>query len=77
MAARLVIRAAAEHRNNATTPRKIAGFPQMRHGLTGVINGNRITRFKEIGLGATENISARPDSWNFLMRDSHAIVALK
>src|SRR6267154_2061131 len=34
-------------------------------------------RFKDAGADATENVPPRPDSWNFLMRDSHALIASK
>ena len=34
-------------------------------------------RFKDAGADATENVPPRPDSWNFLMRDSHAPIASK
>jgi hypothetical protein len=31
--------------------------------------------FKDLGLGATENVSLGLGFWNFLMRDSHALAA--
>jgi len=34
-------------------------------------------RFKDADADATENVPPRPDSWNFLMRDSHALIASK
>jgi len=34
-------------------------------------------RFKDEDAAATENVSRRPDSWNFLMRDSHAVAVFK
>jgi hypothetical protein len=33
--------------------------------------------FKDLGLGATENVSLGLGFWNFLMRDSHALAAFE
>ena len=73
-------RSAIPHRGPGIEIRRIVPYnsgivANLTQALTARISGNWGRGFKGAASRATKNVFPRPDSWNFLMRDSHAIAA--